>query len=254
MNKAILKRKLLEEGKTYVTNNFGEVVVEKYESSDKVHVRFKNTGSTTVTCMSTLRSGSLKDKQAPSILGFGIVGEDVPSKGGIQDKAYGAWHSILTRCLSPRVKAIRPTYADCKVHEDWQYYQNFKEWFYNQVGYDSEGYQVDKDLLVRGNLLYSADTCCLIPRDLNVFLARLPVYGCTTRINFKVNICKYSVVVWYEGCEYELGYFKTYKQAFLELKTFKEQKLKEFAEKYKGLVSDRVYERLMTYEIYCEWY
>ena len=252
MNQAILKGKLLEEGKTYVTNNFGEVVVEKYESASRVHVRFKNTGNVVITCMSTLRSRSLKDKQAPSILGFGIVGEDIPSKGGVQDKAYGAWHGILARCLNPKTKAKQPTYADCKVHEDWQYYQNFKEWFYNQVGSGLEGYQVDKDLLVRGNLLYSADTCCLIPRDLNTYLASLPVYGCTTCIDFKVNVCQYAVEVTHEGCKYHLGYFNTYKQAFMELKTFKEQKLREFAEKYKGLVSDHVRERLLTYEIYCE--
>lgn len=239
-------------GKVYRTNNYGDVKIIEFYNKSYVKVVFLNTMSEKFTSISTLKKGSLKDKQAPSILGFGIVGEDIPSRGGIQDRAYGAWHSMLQRCLCENTQRKYPTYIGCTVHDDWRYYQNFKKWFYSQVGSDMSDYQLDKDLLVRGNTLYSPETCCLLPRSINNYLSLLPVYGCTQSISFKTRTKQYMAVTSQKRDKINLGDYRTYKEAFIALKTFKQDKMKEFALQHKGNVSEVVYQKLMNFDIYCE--
>ena len=47
----------------------------------------------------------------------------------------------------------------------------------DQVGYDKKGYHLDKDILTKGNKVYSEDTCVFVPNSLNQFLV--------SRVNFR---------------------------------------------------------------------
>lgn len=246
------RRKLEVEGKHFMSNNCGRFVIEKYIKSSEVYIRFEQTGNILKTCISSIMQGAVRDNMSTTVQGVGIVGDFVASKENKQDKAYSSWNAILSRCLNSKVKEKQPTYADCTVDGKWHYFKEYKAWYDSQIGFDKEGYQTDKDLLVRGNLHYSEDTCCLIPRDLNTYIAKIPIYGCTTCIRYKVKTYQYSVETTYEGEKLHLGYYSTYNEAFRVLKAFKESALKEYAERYKGLVSDKVYNRLMNFEIYCE--
>lgn len=80
---------------------------------------------------------------------------------------YTRWLQMLTRCYSKRLHKELPRYEPCTVCEDWLLLSNFKSWMEQQ---DWEGNHLDKDLLVRGNNVYSPDTCCFIPEKLNIFL------------------------------------------------------------------------------------
>lgn len=79
---------------------------------------------------------------------------------------YRAWASMLNRCYSAKLQERRPTYKNCTVSEDWLTFSNFKAWMENQ---DWEGRQLDKDLLVEGNKIYSAETCIFVTPTVNAF-------------------------------------------------------------------------------------
>lgn len=107
--------------------------------------------------------------------GVGINDADyIVIKGRRGDKRdacpfYEKWKSMLLRCYgSDAYKAKTPTYRDCYVCDDWLYFSNFKAWMETQ---DWEGKQLDKDLLVKGNKVYSPQTCCFLTRRVNMYLS-----------------------------------------------------------------------------------
>lgn len=84
---------------------------------------------------------------------------------------YQIWYGMLVRATDEEYKAVTPAYSQASVSEDWLIRSNFKKWYMaHSVFFDLEGLrlELDKDLLVPGNKMYSADTCALIPQYLNV--------------------------------------------------------------------------------------
>lgn len=81
---------------------------------------------------------------------------------------YQRWKSMLERCYSEKYQARQPTYVGCSVSKDWLSLSNFKSWMEKQ---DWEGKQLDKDVLLFGNKVYSNETCVFVSRKVNTFLA-----------------------------------------------------------------------------------
>lgn len=79
---------------------------------------------------------------------------------------YRAWVDMLKRCYSPKLQEKYPTYKGCSVSEEWLTFSNFKRWMECQ---DFEGMQLDKDILFKGNKVYSAETCVFVTREVNLF-------------------------------------------------------------------------------------
>lgn len=80
---------------------------------------------------------------------------------------YDRWISMLRRCYSAKFHVKQPTYKGCKVCDEWLYFSNFHKWMENQ---DWEGKQLDKDLLLEGNKIYSPDTCVFVSPRVNIFI------------------------------------------------------------------------------------
>lgn len=59
----------------------------------------------------------------------------------------------------------KPTYEGCTVCDEWLYFSNFKKWFDENY---IEGFQLDKDIIIRGNKVYSPQTCCFVPKEINI--------------------------------------------------------------------------------------
>ena len=80
--------------------------------------------------------------------------------------AYRTWEAMLERCYGTRVKQKHITYHGCYVVPEWHSFMHFRTWWLQHY---KDGFQLDKDLLIAGNKVYSADTCILIPQWLNLF-------------------------------------------------------------------------------------
>lgn len=99
---------------------------------------------------------------------FGVGLNDVSpiSYGGVHIDSYAAWKNMLKRCYDLKWQSKNKTYIGCLVCNEWLLFSNFKEWHdANHV----DGWQIDKDLLLPNNNVYSKETCVFIPKDLNTF-------------------------------------------------------------------------------------
>lgn len=80
---------------------------------------------------------------------------------------YVKWVGMLERCYSPKWHKKKPSYADCSVCEEWLLFSNFKIWMSRQ---DWEGKQLDKDIIVERNKVYSPENCVFVGNNINGFL------------------------------------------------------------------------------------
>lgn len=89
-------------------------------------------------------------------------------------KSYDTWKHMLERCYDEKYLSKRPTYIGCTVCDEWLYFSNFKKWFDENYRWDldEEGLRpcLDKDLLVKGNKIYSPNTCIFLPNNVNSFM------------------------------------------------------------------------------------
>lgn len=177
-------------------------------------------------------------------------------------KACQLWENIRNRCeYLPFKDEVRfGKYAEADSCVEWKDFQNFAEWF-EQVklsGYYKEGWQLDKDLLVKNNKIYSPEFCVFLPEEVNKALntksrnrGELPLgLSYATRGGVKRNhinvqfACKdpeFAARAYLPADQIELG-FSIYKNA-------RERYIKHLAEVYKEVLDPRAYEALSSYEV-----
>jgi hypothetical protein len=86
-------------------------------------------------------------------------------------RSCGLWQSLQKRATPGGSEQLKtPSYGACTI--DFEGFQEFAEWCQDQYGYwnkDVGGmyWQLDKDILVRGNKVYGPDTCCFVPSKIN---------------------------------------------------------------------------------------
>lgn len=81
---------------------------------------------------------------------------------------YSAWKGLLRRSYEPACQERQPAYKGCSVCEGWLTLSKFKEWYDQQ--YIEEGFQLDKDIIKKGNKVYCPEYCRFVPRSLNNLL------------------------------------------------------------------------------------
>jgi hypothetical protein len=181
------------------------------------------------------------------VCGFGFY--DVPYPVSECRKCYDVWYAMIARCYLESRLQRNPTYNRCSVCEEWKYFSKFKEWF-DEQGY-RKGYNLDKDILVQGNLVYSPSTCCFVPQYINLLiLNRVRIRGQYKSGVFKMK-GKFSVHCNIRGKIKSLGTYASEDEAHLVYKTFREAYIREVAtEAYnKGEITKEVRDALYKWEI-----
>ena len=240
-------------GKVFKSKSSGDFKVLKYNDAKDVEIQFINTGFEVVVELGSIRKGEVKDSYSPSVYGVGILGTKYPSKvNGVLTKEYVLWRGMLKRCYSDVYKKRYPTYEGCKVSNKFKNYEYFYEWCHKQIGFDVKGWHLDKDLLIKGNKVYSEDSCIFIPSEINLLLVKntasrgehlIGVYWHNKRKAFEARVRKNK------GKQEYLGLFKTEIEAFNTYKIAKESFVKEQANKFKSQIDPRAYEALMNYTV-----
>lgn len=135
---------------------------------------------------------------------------------------YVTWSNMLKRCYCVKLHKKQNTYSNCTVCSDWLIFSNFKAWMQEQ---DYVGKELDKDLLIRGNLEYSPNTCIFVSSHINTLLGT-----CGTRKGkYPLGVCwnkarnKFIAQCSDNGKHYGLGYFITEKEASNAYLTFKRE-------------------------------
>ena len=88
--------------------------------------------------------------------------------------SYYKWKNMVQRCYDKKVhKKYKPEYKDKSVCEEWLNYSNFKIWFdEHYVPCKNNQIDLDKDLLVQGNKVYSPETCVFLLHYQNTMFER----------------------------------------------------------------------------------
>ena len=227
----------------------GDIVVE---FQDKYKYR-------TNSIYQNFKSGSIKTPYYPTVYGAGFIGVKYPrSKNCKNIKEYVAWKQMLRRCFSKKEKKRAPAYEQVTCCNEWLNYENFYEWLHSQPNFDKwfngKRWAVDKDILNKGNKVYSPDTCCLIPQNVNcLFLKREAERG-----DYPIGV-RYTDSGFVAKCHSpftnkgeDLGSYSTPEKAFyLGYKPYKENIIKRVAEiEYKiGNITKECYMAMMNYVV-----
>lgn len=247
-----LKKKYI--GMLIKTKSYGSFVIVDYLDKDSVKVRFERTGYEVCARISNVVKGKVSDKLQKGVKGVGIKG-DAPSRiDGVLDVAYTYWCSMLIRCYDQHKQGQLQHYKGCSVSEHFKNLEYFSTWCRKQKGFDmtddkGKSFQLDKDILVRGNKVYSEDTCCFVPQQINKVIMDskkirgvYPVGVTFTRKRFRAAISRYGKFTF-------IGNFDNAEDAFCAYKEAKETYIKELAVKWKDRIDARVYEALMSWEV-----
>lgn len=240
-------------------NVYGEhMVIISYNGQRHIEVLFDN-GGIKQTSYSNFKRGYVKNPLSPSVCGVGIVGNMITKINGKHIKEYKLWHNMLIRCYK-NDDAKAPTYADVTCSKEWLYFPTFYNWVHSQDNFkklmeDEIEFQLDKDILVKGNKLYSANTCCLVPRNINMLFTKRKAKRGDTPIgvvkNHHKNDSFISICSNPYGDDYVHYGFTNVYDAFEQYKNDKEMIIKQVAKtNYElGYITQKCYEAMMHYEV-----
>ena len=237
-------------GSIHETNNHGKIEILEIVNSRKVLIRFVDTGFEKFADSRLIRQGIVKDNTL-SYSSCGAILDVVGKTEGAASKAYKLWCGMMNRCYSAKTHERRPRYSVCEVSEYFKKFSNFRDWCDKQTSFGVDGFDLDKDLLIKGNSVYSEHTCCFLPQEINKSLQKTN----KLRGNLPIGVCfdksrgKYRAAIKMYGKHVNLGRFECKFEAFQAYKVAKEGYLKELAEKWKDKIDDRAYEALMNYEV-----
>lgn len=235
----------------YYKNNMDIIVEFQDKWKAKVHTRWDH-----------FISGNVKNPYAPLVYNRGMTGEKyITYENGDNTKEYTTWYNLFIRCYDQKLHLENKNraYIDCNICDQWFLYDNFYEWLHSQDNFNKwfngMHWDIDKDILIKNNKIYSSDKCLLVPKAVNeLFLKN------------KWNRGEYPIGVSYRkdtGCytarcnnpltkerEY-LGSFTSENDAFNVYKNRKEKIIKQVAEKefHENNITEKCYIAMINYEV-----
>lgn len=237
-------------GEVVVARGGGIAEIIEYKSSKDVLVMFKDTGFTLNTNYKQFKKGGMVDRLTPTVYGFGIIGNCTITENGKLNRVYEVWKNMIMRCYCEKKKGLK-RYSDVTVSEEFRRLSDFKVWCEEQVGFNNEGWQLDKDILVRGNKVYSKNACCFVPPEINYLVCDHNGRG-TRGLPVGVDSCggKYVARIRVGSGETKrIGGFSTPDDAHKAYKYHKEQHIKHITTLWRGSLSKDVYDALMSWEV-----
>ena len=227
----------------------GGIVVVEFQDEYKAKVK---------TQYGNFKSGSVRNPYAPTVYEVGMTGNKYPAKtNGRNTKEYDTWTNMIQRCFNANLKKKQPTYKQVDCCDEWLHFEKFYEWLHSQSNFDkwyeNKRWAIDKDILVKGSKVYSPETCCLVPQNVNcLFLKResergLYPIGVSYRNDGFLASCHNP----FTNDREELGYYSTPEKAFNVYKNYKESLIKKVAqiEYDAGNITKECYEAMIGYEV-----
>ena len=232
-------------------NNFGsKMIIKEYRKAIDIDVYFPEYDWTFEHVeYKSFKKGNIKCSYEPRVYGKGYLGEGKykTKENGKHTDKYIIWHGMLMRCYDPKYQEKYPTYKGCEVEEHLLNFQHMGEWLdKNYYEVPGERMHLDKDILCKGNKLYSRETCIFVPERINTLFTKCdenrgenPI-GITPRQsgNYQVKCCNGY------GKQIYLGTYSTEDEAFQVYKNYKEKVIKEVIDSYEGKIPEPHYSRL----------
>jgi hypothetical protein len=194
--------------------------------------------------------GTVKNPYDRSVFGAGYIG--VGKYKVFENKRttfyYDVWHGIMQRIYSKKHNDRFPTYKNVTVCEEWHNFQNFAAWYdENYYEVENEVMELDKDILIKGNKIYSPETCIFVPRRINVLFTKRNA----NRGNLPIGVSwhKRDQIYTAQASKCHLGYFNSIEEAFYAYKIYKENLIKQVANEYKEKIPKKLNNALLSYVV-----
>ena len=264
------RNKIDRTGETNISNEGCVMKIVEYNNANNIIVEFEDEHKYWLrTSYKHFKNGECKNPCYPSVFGHGYLGIDkegnVPntyeSKDGknVQTWEYHKWQSMLQRCFDNKLKDRYPTYKDVTCCDRWLCFANFledleilkQEYNWNE----GEKLNLDKDILHKGNKIYSLENCVLVPDYINsLFIKRDAKRGAyPIGVSYRKQRKKYEAQCNINGKQTRLGLYSTPEQAFNAYKMAKEQETKRVANEciLKGYITkdSRLYNAMISYQV-----
>ena len=234
-------------------NKFGsEMVIKEYRSAKDLDVYFPEYDWTFEHVKyDQFKKGKIKCPYERRYYGVGYLGEGkykVFENGRDTDK-YKIWHGMLMRCYDPKYQEKHPTYKGCSVEDYLLNFQHMGKWLEeNYYEVPGEKMHLDKDILCKGNKVYSRSTCIFVPQRIN----NLFVKSDNSRGKDPIGVRPNSSGNYEARCsngygkQVSLGTYNSKEEAFQVYKQYKEKVIKEVIDSYEGVIPEPHYSRLKT--------
>lgn len=246
-------------GKTNINYQGCPMKIVEYNNSHNIIVEFQDDYKARVhTDYRHFETGTVRNPYYPTVHNIGITGNKYPTcKGKTTAKEFETWMDVIKRSFNDKTKERNPAYKDVNCCEEWLLYDNFHEWLHEQPNFDKwysgKRWAIDKDILIKGNKVYSPETCCLVPHYVNTLFVK----NDAIRGNLPIGVAKHGnkfkayCINPFTGLQEYLGLHCTSLDAFYAYKKAKESFIKEMAEvEYnKGNITKECYEAMMSYEV-----
>lgn len=239
------------EGEIYRTKQgYGAKVLE-YVDSRNVLIEFQDAHKHRIwVSAGNLRTFRIGNPYHVTASGVGYIGSGPhkSSTGAKLERSYTVWSDMLLRCYDPATQEKCPTYKGCTVAEEWHNFQNFAEWYKDQ--YQDGAWQLDKDILNKGNRVYSPENCCLVPRDINALTLNRALHRGELPIGVSPNRKRFKARLSMRGKCYTLGTFDTPEEAFAAYKAAKEAHIRDLVENdYRDILPEFIKVALLAYRV-----
>lgn len=236
-------------GQIYESKNFGKFKIIEYTNRTNVVIKFLDTCFTKNTTMQRVEKGDIKDELSPSIEGIGV--NDLNTSNhytGTRSEYYYRWVNMIRRVKNTQNKF---EYTNTTCNPRWLYFSKFLDDIYEIQNFDKIDWEIDKDILFKGNRNYSKETCCFVPSKINslLILARLRRGNMPLGVQFCNRDKIYTSSISIDSKRKRLGTFKNSDDAFYAYKIAKENEIKRVADEYKGIIADNVYYALYNWKI-----
>ena len=164
-----------------------------------------------------IKASKLSIAKRRPVYGVGINDATYMTTGVVDGKAvscpyYRKWIGIMERCYYQREKERSPCYIGCTVCNEWHSFSVFRKWMESQ---DWKGKELDKDILIEGNKVYSPKTCLFVGQHINKLFTnnkvRRGIYP--IGVGYDASRSKYTSSCRVNGKTKNLGRYKTQQEA-----------------------------------------
>mgnify|MGYP004457311729 CR=1 FL=1 len=262
------RNKIDRTGETNISNEGCVMRIVEYNNCDDIIIQFEDEYKYRLhTKYKHFKNGQCKNPYFASVFGHGYWGVDVngnvPKTAELKEgklcatQEYQKWQNMLQRCFDNKYKEKYPTYKGVICCERWLCFTNFLEDFeilkqeYNWS--NDEKLNLDKDILNKGNKIYSLENCVLVPNWINMLFTKCDA----SRGNYPIGVSKknkkYQAHCSVNGKQTRLGLYNTIEEAFNAYKQAKENEIKRIAYDCvsKGFMTkdSRLYNVMISYQI-----
>lgn len=233
-------------GETHITFEGYSIKIIESQGSRNCTIQFEDGIVLTEMQYGHIKRGAIRNPFHKAVYNVGYIGQGRYDSS--YRKCYKSWQRVMERAYSIKWKEKYSSYKDVRVCEEWNCFQNFAKWYVENY---IEDFELDKDILLKGNKIYSPETCTFVPPELNkCFTKREAKRGkYPIGVSFHKKIKKFTTSLNRNGVVIPLGYFDTPEEAFQTYKIAKEKWIKELAKRWQGKITEMCYQALINYKV-----